>query len=93
MIMPDPETLACILTDQIRTLAEAGALAHLEPDPDFGYTCEAVFGFHPSEVWCIHTHKVDVGDGLWFRLKDHRVIDVYGEETDSDHDLYDTMEN
>jgi hypothetical protein len=36
---------------------------------------EEYFGFHHKEVRAIHFHKQGTGEGLWFRLRDGRVID------------------
>lgn len=93
MLKPEPMELAQIINNQIRTLAEEGALDHLMPDPDRGYTCQAVFGFNPWDVDGIHTHKQGHGDGLWFRLRDGQVVDACGEASESDPALYDTVEN
>ena len=75
------------------TLHEEGELSHIDPDPVLGFTCQTVFGFDPNDVDGIHTHKIGVGDGVWFRLKDQRVIDSSGELDDPNPDLYDTVNN
>ena len=93
MIKPDSYTLSKIITGKIRDLHEEGELATLPPDEHLGYTCEAVFGFHPDEIAGVHSHKIGVGDGLWFRLKDGRVISGYREESDPNPALYDTVGN
>ena len=92
-MQPEPHTLAKIIINQIRTLHEEGFLDDVEPDGDLGYTCESVFGFGPSEIEGVHTHKIGVGDGVWFRLKDGRVIGGDREESDPDPALYDTVAN
>lgn len=93
MLRPDPDRLAKIINNQILALHEDGELADITPDPDLGYTCEIVFGFTPDQIEGVHTHKIGVGDGVWFRLKDGRVITGSGEEDDSDPALYDTVDN
>ena len=37
------------------------------------------YGFEGSDVVLVHEHKQGVGPGLYFRLRDGRVIDVAGE--------------
>ena len=93
MIKPELDILAKIIINQIRTLHEEGFLDDVEPNEGLGYTCEIVFGFSPSEIEGIHTHKIGVGDGVWFRLKDGRVIGGDREESDPDPALYDTVAN
>lgn len=93
MLKPEPAILARILIEKICELYEEGELAGIAPDADLGYTCEAVFGFAPADVLGVHTHKTGAGDGLWFRLKDGRVISALREESDPDPALYDTVAN
>ena len=57
------------------------------------YTCKDILGFDPYEVATVHTHKIGHGDGVFFRLKDGRVVNAGGEEEDSNPALYDTVEN
>lgn len=93
MLRPDPETLARIVKDRILCLVEYGNFDGITPDPDSGYTCESVFGFTLAEIEGVHTYKTGVGGGMWFRLKDGRVIAGPGEEDDPDPALYDTVDN
>lgn len=89
MFRPSPATITRLLTARICQLRDEGALSGLEPYPGRGYTCELVFGFSPSDIAGIHTRKAGVGSGLWFRLKDGRVIDAFTRESvDPDSALY-----
>ena len=54
---------------------------------------ELFWPFDVQQVEGMHSHKIGYGDGVWFRLKDGRVFNRFGEETDPDPALYDTVEN
>lgn len=54
-------------------------------------TAEALFPFQPEDVYAVHFHKYDAGDGVWFRLYDSRVFDACGQPSESDPALYDTF--
>jgi hypothetical protein len=41
-------------------------------------TPEEFYGFKPADVSEMHFRKRGAGRGLWFRLKDGRVIDAFG---------------
>ena len=41
-------------------------------------TCREFYGFRASDVIMMHLQKQGSGSGLWFRLKDGRVIDALG---------------
>jgi hypothetical protein len=41
-------------------------------------TCREFYGFRDSDVIMMHFQKQGLGSGLWFRLKDGRVIDSVG---------------
>jgi hypothetical protein len=56
-------------------------------------TPEAYFGFSAFDVAELHFQMVGQGDGLWFRLKDGRVIDRHGKPCASDASLYDQSVN
>ena len=56
-------------------------------------TPESYFGFNAFDVAELHFHMIGKGDGLWFRLKDGRVIDCEGETCPSDTSLYDQTVN
>lgn len=50
---------------------------------------EEYFGFSYHEVALVHSHKQGVGAGLFFRLRDNRVIDVLGQSHDPNPLWYD----
>ncbi len=39
---------------------------------------EEFYGFQPDDVIEMHFHRHGVGRGVWYRLKDGRVIDALG---------------
>jgi hypothetical protein len=41
-------------------------------------TCREFYGFQAGDVIMVHLQKQGLGSGLWFRLKDGRVIDALG---------------
>lgn len=45
-------------------------------------TPEAFYGFSDSDVVEIYNRKVGCGAGVWYRLKDGRVIDAFGKLSD-----------
>lgn len=49
---------------------------------------EEFYGFRPEDVAALHLHKHGVGRGVWFRLKDGRVIDAYGKPAERDRVWY-----
>ncbi len=92
MFKPSSMTIARLLTTRICQLHDDGALYGVQPDPDGGYTCQAVFGFSAGDVEGIYTIRAGVGTGMWFRLKDGRVIDAFTRESvDPDPALYDIV--
>ena len=50
---------------------------------------EEYFGFTCRDVVLVHGHKQGSGAGLFFRLRDNRVIDVDGQPHDADPLWYD----
>jgi hypothetical protein len=52
-------------------------------------TKEAFYGFEGSDVVQVHEHRQGVGPGLYFRLRDGRVIDVAAEPHDPHPVWYD----
>lgn len=74
-------------------LLESWEESLIEPDNNGNIKPEQLFPFHVHEILGIHTHKIGVGDGVFFRLKDGRVFDRYGEEQEPDQTLYDTVSN
>ena len=49
---------------------------------------EEFYGFRPQDVAEIFLHKHGFGRGVWFRLKDGRVIDVHSRPSDRDRAWY-----
>jgi hypothetical protein len=49
---------------------------------------EEFYGFMPEEVAEIHFHKQGFGRGVWYRLKDGRVIDALGKQSEREHYWY-----
>ena len=92
-MLTDPNIVSQILINTIRTLYNETWLLGIGPEVELAYSCEAVFGVMPSEIVGVHTYKKGAGDGIWFRLKDDRVLDKTGAEDDSDPGLYDTKVN
>lgn len=84
------EEITMIMLRSFRELHEDG-----EIDVSAGTTVDpcTYFGFSPDDVAQIHTHKKGVGDGVWFRLQDGRVIDKYGTTAEGDRSFYDTAGN
>jgi hypothetical protein len=74
MIFIDPYCITLIVTECIRLLFEAGHLAAIEPDEEYGYTCRTVFGVLPSEIAAIRDEDAGGRQLLWFHLNDGRVI-------------------
>jgi hypothetical protein len=79
-------SLADITTCMISSF---GALRHLGDDREFA----KVFPFVPEDVEGAHTHKLDEGYGLWYRLKDGRVFSMYGQPCPEDDALYDKVQD
>ena len=50
---------------------------------------EDVFPFQPEEVAGIHVRMAGGERGVWFRLKDGRVFNSYGQPAPADPSLYD----
>src|SRR5260370_41088690 len=51
-------------------------------------TPEEFYGFTPKHVAEIHFHKQGFGRGVWYRLKDGRVIDALGKLSERDRYWY-----
>ena len=49
---------------------------------------EEFYGFRSEDVAAIFLHKHGFGRGVWFNLKDGRVIDVHGRPSDRDRAWY-----
>jgi hypothetical protein len=54
---------------------------------------EEYFGFNHLHVKTVHTHKNGFGEGVWFRLRDGRVIDQVAMPDDPDPLAYDQRVN
>src|SRR5579863_4516861 len=52
-------------------------------------TPEEFYGFKATEIKATHHHKQGQGPGLWFRLRDGRVFDMFGHSDEGDPLLYD----
>lgn len=68
--------------DQMQQMARENMNAHFALLRGAGKTParspEEFYGFRPEDVAEMHLRKHGVGRGIWFRLKDERVIDVNG---------------
>jgi hypothetical protein len=74
MIFTDPYCIRLIVTERIERLHEAGRLAEIEPDREYGYTSRIVFGVLISEIAAIRDETAGGRDLLWFHLNDGRMI-------------------
>src|SRR5207244_9648310 len=74
MIFTDPYCITLIVTERIQRLLDAGQLAEVEPDREYGYTCRAVFGVLTSEIAAIRDEDAGGRELLWFHLNDGRII-------------------
>jgi hypothetical protein len=74
MIFIDPYCIRLIVTERIERLREAGHLAEIEPDRQYGYTSRIVFGVLISEIAAIRDESAGGCELLWFHLNDGRVI-------------------
>lgn len=90
MLKPDIQQIATLMNRAVIELAEEGLI---KVDKNADINTAKTFGFSANDVEGIHTHKIGVGDGVWYRLKDGRVFNNYGEPSEEDPSLYDTVEN
>jgi hypothetical protein len=74
MMFADPYCIRLIVIEHIQRLLEAGQLAEIEPDREYGYTCRAVFGVLISEIAAIREETAGGRELVWFHLNDGRVI-------------------
>lgn len=49
---------------------------------------EQFYGFRPEDVIEMHFHKQGFGRGVWYRLKDGRVIDALGRKSEPERNWY-----
>jgi hypothetical protein len=74
MMFIDPYCITLIITERIRRLMEAGHLAEIEPDREYGYTCLAVFGVSIDDIAAIRDEDAGARQLLWFHLNDGRIV-------------------
>ena len=74
MIFTDPYCIKLIVTERIERLREAGHLADIEPDREYGYTSRIVFGVLISEIAAIRDESAGGRELLWFHLNNGRII-------------------
>ena len=74
MVFTDPYCIRLIVTERIQRLLDAGNLAEIEPDREYGYTCRAVFGVLASEIAAIRDEDAGGRQLLWFHLNNGRMI-------------------
>jgi len=74
MVFIDPYCITLIVTERIRRLMEAGHLAEIEPDHEYGYTCQLVFGISIDDIAAIRDEHTGVRQLLWFHLNDGRIV-------------------
>jgi hypothetical protein len=51
-------------------------------------TPQEFYGFQPEDVAELHFHQHGVGRGVWYRLKDGRVIDALGKPAHNERHWY-----
>jgi hypothetical protein len=74
MVITDPYCITLIVTERIRHLMEAGRLADLEPDRQYGYTCRIVFGVSIDDIAAIQDEEAGARRLVWFHLNNGRII-------------------
>jgi hypothetical protein len=89
-MIDDLTQVAKILNQSLVELYEDGEIT---PDEDGMVRPSMVYPFNVSELIGVHTHQIGTGDGVWFRLRDGRVFDKYGDPAASDRAIYDTVAN
>jgi hypothetical protein len=87
-MITDPMKVATLLMRGLQNLIEEGETQNLRREGNNLY-----WPFDVREVVGVHTHHSRHGDGVWFRLKDGRVFDAWGEEAERDPAIYDTVPN
>ncbi len=86
MIFTDSYCITLIVTDHIQLLLDAGRLTEIEPDCEYGYTCQAVFGVSIDDIAAIREEEAGTRQLLWFHLNDGRVICGTPDAFDHCHD-------
>jgi hypothetical protein len=56
-------------------------------------TPEDFYGFKITDIECVHQRLAGVGAGIWFRLRDGRVFDMFARESTPTRALYDVTMN
>jgi hypothetical protein len=74
MIFTDPYCITLIVTERIQRLLDAGQLAEIEPDREYGYTSQAVFGISIDDIAAIRDEDAGGRQLLWFHLNDGRMV-------------------
>jgi hypothetical protein len=74
MIVTDPYCITLIVTERIRRLMEAGDLADLEPDRQYGYTCQIVFCMSIGDIAAIQDEQAGAHRLVWFHLNNGQMI-------------------
>lgn len=92
-MITDPQRISTLLMTTIYELYQKGKVDFATLHPDLSHTCKNVFGVGPEAVAGVHTRRHGTSDGIWFRLKDGRVLDETGDECAADPALYDTVDN
>lgn len=81
-----------ISAEQLHQMARENMSAHFVALRNASRTrarsLEEFYGFRPEDVAALHLHKHGVGRGVWFRLKDGRVVDGYGKPAEREHAWY-----
>lgn len=75
-------------------LTNAHKEGEIQPDENGDLKPEMLWPWSSSQVVGLHTHLKGVGDGVWFRLIDGTVWNVYGEcEVIAQEEDFDTINN
>jgi len=74
MIFTDPYCITLIITERIQRLLDAGHLAEIEADREYGYTSQAVFGVSIDDIAAIRDESAGGRQLLWFHLNDGRMV-------------------
>ena len=77
----------------MRTIADETMKAHFRILCSKAKNCgaetpEQFYGFKPDDVDEMHFHKQGFGKGVWYRLKDGRVIDALGNPSEVERHWY-----
>ena len=74
MIIIDPYIIDAAVAERISQLLNDGILLSVEPDEEYGFTCEAVFGVRPDQIAAVlyddrscHAAMFQLTNGLLIR--------------------------